>query len=88
MFFERILVELDGFSLSSRRFAEVQKIECFFNETTFLLKFHQFYSAEKIPRGIRIRLENHIFPNWKRFPVGEDVIFESYAYSSRYFLAL
>ena len=26
---------------------------------TIMLKFHQFYSPEKIPEGIRISLENH-----------------------------
>ena len=30
-----------------------------------LFKFHQFYSTKGIPQGIRIKLENHFFPNWR-----------------------
>ena len=40
----------------SRRLAKIQKIKRFLN----------MQKDNLLPEGIRIRLENHLFPNWKQ----------------------
>ena len=31
-----------------------------------IIKISSILQCQKIPEGIRIRLENHLFPNWKQ----------------------
>ena len=43
-----------------------KKVQFFKNAKAIFVKISSILQCQKIPRGIRIRLENHLFPNWKQ----------------------